>query len=75
MLFLSLTTAVKRACCDVWSSGIRQMEFWEVLSCGKSVQNVVMKDTASEDSLVSIIQVAAIEMYLISYVNRVNHKW
>lgn len=50
------------------------MQFWEVLRCGKSIQNVVMKDAASEDSVASIIQVAAMEMDFISYVNRINHK-
>lgn len=33
-----------------------------------------MKDAASEDSVASIIQVAAMEMDFISYVNRINHK-
>lgn len=76
MLFLSLSWLLsKRACCDVWSSGLRQMQFQEVLRCGKSIQNVVMKDATSKDSLASIIQVAAMEMYFISYVNRINHKW
>lgn len=51
------------------------MQFWEVLRCGKSIQNVVMKDAASEDSVASIIQVAAMEMDFISYVNKINHKW
>lgn len=30
---------------------------------------------ASEDSLASIIQVAALEMDFSCYVNRINHKW
>lgn len=50
------------------------MQFQEVLRCGKSIQIVVMNDTASGDSLASVVQVAAMEMYFISYVNRINHK-